>query len=321
MHTPGDTAAANDTLTRGILVRPYNDIAVYGEVDLTRLMAGETREASFVVRTGRRALSSARFVARHYLPGIRVAAIRATIGDCQVDASAGAACEFSNLAADSELTVTVGWRAEEAAEADVVRRRDHRRRCRHGQQHRARPRRGHGCRRTWSCAWQRLQTATAGATFDFPAISVVNGAEKAFGTRLEVTLPAEVTLVSLSASNAICSGTAVLRCDFDEIDAHGTATVNLTVRAMPARHTHELPQAHVGERHQPGQRQPRSGGRDFRQLGNRRREQRRRRWWILRMAQPRAARPDLRSDGAGPANRYDSGQSMSRPLTWARERC
>ena len=62
LHTPGDTAADNDTLTRGILVRPYNDIAVSGEFDLTRLMAGDTREASFVVRTGRRALASARFV-------------------------------------------------------------------------------------------------------------------------------------------------------------------------------------------------------------------------------------------------------------------
>ena len=94
LDTPGDTAVDNDTLTRGILVRPYNDIAVSGEFDLTRLMAGETREASFVVRTGRRALASARLLARHYLPGIRVTTIRATIGDCQVDASAGAVCEF-----------------------------------------------------------------------------------------------------------------------------------------------------------------------------------------------------------------------------------
>ncbi len=80
-------------------------------------------------------------------------------------------------------------------------------------------------------------SATAGATFDYPAINVVNGAQKAFGTRLEVRLPAEVTLVSLSASNAICSGSATLRCDFDDIDAFGTATVNLTVRASQ-RGTH-----------------------------------------------------------------------------------
>ena len=56
-------------------------------------------------------------------------------------------------------------------------------------------------------------------TLDFPPISVVNGAEKAFGARLEVTLPAEVSLVSVSAANAICSGTTVLRCDFDELEA------------------------------------------------------------------------------------------------------
>ena len=152
--TPGDTAVDNDTLTRGILVRPYNDIAVSGEFDLTRLMAGETREASFVVRTGRRALASARLVARHYLPGIRVTTISATIGDCQVDASAGAVCEFANLAADRELTVTIGWRAEEAAEADVsvdvITAGDVAAVA-------ALPR--SWVPRTWSCGWQRLQAA------------------------------------------------------------------------------------------------------------------------------------------------------------------
>ena len=217
-------------------MRPYNDIAVSGDVDLTLLLAGETREETFVVRTGRRALSSARFVARHYLPGIRVAGIRTTTGDCQVDDSAGASCEFANLAADSEFTVTVGWRGEAGAEADVsvdvmttgdvdmgnnsVR--------------------GHAEIMGATDLELRVAPAasgTAGATFDFPAISVLNGAEKAFATRLEVTLPAEVTLVSLSASNAICSGSTVLRCEFDEIDAHGTATLNLTVRASQ-RGTH-----------------------------------------------------------------------------------
>jgi hypothetical protein len=236
LHTPNDTAVDNDTLTRGILVRPYNDIGVSGEVDLTRLVAGETREASFVVRSGRRALGSARFVAPHYLPGIRVAAIRATAGDCLVDDTAGASCEFTNLAAGSEVTVTVGWHAEEVAEADVsvqvsttgdVARGNNIVR---------------GRAEVMGATDLELRvadaaSATAGVTFDYPAINVVNGAEKAFGTRLEVTLPPEVTLVSLSASNAICSGTAVLRCDFDGIDALGTATVNLTVRASQ-RGTH-----------------------------------------------------------------------------------
>jgi len=40
-----------------------------------------------------------------------------------------------------------------------------------------------------------------------------------------------VTLVGLSATDAICSGTSRLRCDFAELDANATATVNITVRA------------------------------------------------------------------------------------------
>ena len=42
LQVPGDTAAANDTLTRPVLVRPYNDIAVSGDLDLT----GFSRAAS-----------------------------------------------------------------------------------------------------------------------------------------------------------------------------------------------------------------------------------------------------------------------------------
>jgi len=70
----------------------------------------------------------------------------------------------------------------------------------------------------------------------FPLISVLNGAEKAFGTRLEVTLPAEVSLVSVSASNATCSGNRVLTCDFTELEPLATSTVSLTVRGASVGH-------------------------------------------------------------------------------------
>ena len=69
------------------------------------------------------------------------------------------------------------------------------------------------------------------ASLSFPLISVVNGAEEAFGARLDVTLPSQVTLVSVSASNATCSGTSVLRCDFTDLAPGATATVALIVRA------------------------------------------------------------------------------------------
>jgi hypothetical protein len=73
-------------------------------------------------------------------------------------------------------------------------------------------------------------TGPKSSTLTFPLISVMNGAERAFGARLEVTLPAEVTLVSVSASNAICSGSRVVTCDFSELDPLTTATVALNVR-------------------------------------------------------------------------------------------
>jgi hypothetical protein len=37
--------------------------------------------------------------------------------------------------------------------------------------------------------------------------------------------------VSVSAANAICSGTTLLRCDFAALEANSTSTVNISVRA------------------------------------------------------------------------------------------
>jgi len=74
-------------------------------------------------------------------------------------------------------------------------------------------------------------TGFRNTTVSFPDITIVNGRDKAFGTRLEVTLPAGVTLASVSASNAICSGTTVLSCDFDDLEAGTVSTVNLSVHA------------------------------------------------------------------------------------------
>jgi hypothetical protein len=229
VQTPGDTASANDTLTRPVLVRPYNDIAVSGELDLTGILAGGTRAETFTVTVGRRSLAAARFNARHYLPGITVTAIRASAGQCQVDETAGGSCDFTELAAGAQVSVTVTWRADHACDqdvavgvstaGDVV----------------ASNNEVRGRAEVVAPTDLELRVAasvggSAGSTLDFPPISVVNGAGKAVGTRLEVTLPAEVTLVSISAANAICSGTTVLRCDFADLEANSTSTVNLTVR-------------------------------------------------------------------------------------------
>ncbi len=230
LQTPGDSAPDNDTLTRVILVRPYNDIAVSGDLDLTRLMVGDRREHTFTVKTGPRALDNARFIAKHFLPGVRVDAIRASNGACQVDSVAGGSCDFSALPAASEFEVVVSWHAEDTAETEVavgvvtfgdvamtnniVR----------------------GRAEVMGPTDLELRVDPAangatGSTVDFPKITVANGAEKAFGTKLEVTLPGGMTLVSISAANAICSGTSLLQCEFGELDANSTTTVHVSVRA------------------------------------------------------------------------------------------
>lgn len=55
-------------------------------------------------------------------------------------------------------------------------------------------------------------TAAANDTFAFPSITI-RRTGPLFGGRLEVTLPAGVTLHSISGSLAICSGTTLLQCE------------------------------------------------------------------------------------------------------------
>jgi hypothetical protein len=228
---PGDTAPDNDTLNRVVLVRPYHDIAVSGTLEMADLFAGQIREKTFTVTTDRRGLTSARFVASHVLPGLTVEAIGATSGNCRVDAEAGGICDFADLPAFASVAVTVTYRAAEGSwvldpavsvstGGDVAS---------HNNTVSAHVE-THGT----TDLELRVGTAMTGsrsATLAFPLITVANGVDKAFGARLDVTLPSQVTLVSVSASNATCSGTGILRCDFTELGAGATATVALTVRA------------------------------------------------------------------------------------------
>jgi len=230
LNTPGDTAPQNDTLTRPILVRPYNDIGVAGSLDLTGFVIGESRAGTFTLSTGRRPLASARFTAWHYLPGFEVTAIQASAGQCRVDAGVGGICDFTDLPPDSKLTVSVTWHADAAAPAqdvavsvstagDVLPANNEVR----GRAEVLGP-------TDVELRVDASRSGTSGAMLDYPPISVVNGAERAVGTRLEVQLPEQVTLVSISAANAICSGTTLLRCDFAELDPNSTSTVNISVR-------------------------------------------------------------------------------------------
>jgi hypothetical protein len=227
---PGDTAPDNDVLTRAVLVRPYNDIAVTGSLEMPNLFSDQTREKTFTVTTDRRALASAHLVAST-ASGLEVESIRASTGDCHVDTDAGGICDFLDLPAFSTVTVTVNYRAmagswvldpvvSVSTAGDV----------KSGNDSVTARIETHGT----TDLELRVEPTVSGArssTLNFPLISVVNGGDKAFGARLEVTLPSEVALVGVSASNATCSGSTELRCDFSELDAGAIATVALTVRA------------------------------------------------------------------------------------------
>jgi hypothetical protein len=230
-NVPGDSAPDNDTLTRAVIVRPYLDAGLTGSLRMDGLYGGQSLLKTFTVTTDRRALASARFLAAHSPPALRVESISASVGDCRVDEDLGGICDFAGLPALSSTTVNVTYRAADGAAVvypvvgvstpgDVASGND-----------------GLTARvETFGSTDLALRVATAvagpkAATLTFPTIELVNGGNRAITPRLEVTLPAQVSVVEVSASNAVCSGTTTLRCDFDSMDPMTTSTVSLTVRA------------------------------------------------------------------------------------------
>lgn len=233
-HADGDTAADNDVLQRPVVVRPWNDIAVSGAIDFTDLLVGESRTRTFTLTADRRALAAARFVAPNALPALRVTDIGASAGECRVDPDTGGSCDFTNLDPGASVTVTVTWQAEaSAAQSNVSVGVSTPGDVNSGNDAVLAHVGTHGM----TDLELRVGASASGfrnTTLSFPEITVVNGNDKAFGARLEVTLPAGVTLASISASNAICSGSQVLHCDFDELEAGTVSTVNLGVHANEA---------------------------------------------------------------------------------------
>jgi hypothetical protein len=228
---PGDTAPANDVLVRAVPVRPWLDASVSGSFDLGGMFGEQTRVRSFTVRTDRRGLATARLQASHAMPGLRVEAIEASVGQCRVEEPLGGICEFTDLPADASVSVAVTYRSLEGAAivepmvsvatpGDVV-----------------------SANNSVSARVETLGTTDLAVTvegavagprataLDFPIIQLTNGANRALTPRLEVTLPAGVTVDDVSASEGICSGTSTLRCDFATLEPFARASVSLKIRA------------------------------------------------------------------------------------------
>jgi hypothetical protein len=227
----GDSAPANDALTRAVLVRPYLDAAVIGSLAMDGLYGSQSRVKTFTVLTDRRGLATLRFQAAHAPPALRVEAISASGGDCRVDDDLGGICDFTDLPAHASVPVSVTYRAAEGAAVvnpvvrvstpgDVV-----------------------GGNNSVTAAVEtfgstdlelRVGAALSGpsaTTLTFPLIELVNGANRAITPRVDITLPPQVTVVDVSATDGMCSGTTSLRCDFNTLEAAARGSISLSVRA------------------------------------------------------------------------------------------
>ena len=227
----GDSEPANDTLVRPLLVLPYYDASVSGSLMMSGLFGEQTRLQTFTVSTGPRALASARLLAGHALPALRVQAISASVGDCHVDTDAGGICDFTDLPADANVSVSVTYHAAEgtavvepvisvSTPGDVFAANDS------------------VTARVETMGFTDVELRVTGTvagprstSLGFPVIEIINGGNKAMTPRLEVTLPAGVGVDDVAASAGICTGTSTLRCDFQTLEPFARASVSLVVRA------------------------------------------------------------------------------------------
>jgi hypothetical protein len=160
-----------------------------------------------------------------------VDAISASDGDCRVDAELGGVCDFIDLPAHASVPVSVTYRADEGSWiVDPVVRVSTPGDVASGNNMLSARVETVGSTDLELRVAQTLGGARS-ATLSFPVIELANGASKAITPRLEITLPAGITLVEVSASDGVCSGTTTLRCDLNTLEPFAHASVSLSVRA------------------------------------------------------------------------------------------
>ncbi len=237
IHGDGDTNPANDSTDFPVVIRPFEDASMSGLDGSDLLFAvDETKEFPLTLHTGRDAVAGVLVRAPQLKPYLELVGMTSpgytcTIGDTQGE------CDFGDLPANSAIPVTVKYHAltdvhgrnvlEVTAfatnEADWVNNHTF-----------VYYEVGQPADLSLSLASSADINVTPGSTFNYPRITITNtsATATAYQPVFDFEIPPFVTVTTVSAASAVCSGTLLLRCNFPSLAPGGTIVIDLTLNAV-----------------------------------------------------------------------------------------
>jgi hypothetical protein len=229
-----DANPVNNTGRPVLQIIPYMDVAMSGLSGHQLFQVGQTRDFQLTLSSSRRAVPNVVVRAPNLKPYLELESITSPGITCAIDNTFGT-CDFGTVPANASIPITVRYRGlqdyhqnNSVLEVSAITSND----VSYVNNH---------THSEWEVgAPTDLAIATAtpsataavGGTLVFPQITITNGASSAFEPLVEITIPDFLSIGTISAGNAICSGTSLLQCRYGTLAPGVSVAINLSLNAL-----------------------------------------------------------------------------------------
>lgn len=229
-----DGNPANNTASPQLQINPYTDVAMSGLSGHQMFQVGEAREFQLTLTSSRRPVSNVVVRAPNLKPYLELESMTSPGITCTIDNTFGN-CNFDTVPANASIPITVRYRGQQdyhqnnsVLEVSAITSNDvdYMNNHTHSEWEVGSPTDLAIATATPSA------TATVGGTLTFPQITITNGVSSAFEPLVEITIPTFLSVGTVSASNAICTGTSLLQCRLGTLAPGASATIALTLNAL-----------------------------------------------------------------------------------------
>jgi hypothetical protein len=229
-----DGNPTNNTANAELQIAAYTDVAMSGLSGHLLFQVGQSREFQLTLTSGRRPVPNVIVRAPNPKPYLELESITSPGIACTIETTQGT-CNFGTVPANASIPITVRYRGMQdyhqnnsVLEAAVFTSND----VNYENNH---------TRAEWEVGTPtdlaiatatHSATATVGGTLAFPQITITNGASSAFEPLVEITIPSFLSIGTISASNAICTGTSLLQCRYGTLAPGASVTITLSLNAL-----------------------------------------------------------------------------------------
>ena len=231
-----DGNPANNTASPTLQINPYTDVAMSGLSGHQLFQVGQTREFQLTLTTSRRQVPNVVVRAPNPKPYLELESITSPGIACTIGASFGT-CDFGTVPANASIPITVRYRGlqdyhqnNSVLEVSAITPND----VSYANNH---------THSEWEVGSPTdlaiatatpSATATVGGTLAFPQITITNGVSSAFEPLVEIAIPDFLSIGTISASSATCTGTSLLQCRYGTLAPGATVAINLSLNALTA---------------------------------------------------------------------------------------